>query len=177
VTYRSAHGSVETVTVTRSTGVQFAANPKILVNDDLVRPLNAPTGSVAPTSKLANGSANRAGSNSSTVTVNVVTATLPDQPGASITSAMRHSQSSSYSARVNRSRAIRVSFLLVTAYIVCWLPYNGLSLIQFVNPDIFHKHANKVYCLHGMIVFNSVINPYLYGLFGGLCRPSARDVG
>jgi len=85
---------------------------------------------------------------------------------------MRTSQSSSYSAKHNRSRAIRVSFLLVAAYIICWLPYNALSLIQFIDPELFHKHANKVYCLHGMIVFNSVINPYLYGLFGGLCRGS-----
>uniref|UniRef100_A0AC34GQL7 G-protein coupled receptors family 1 profile domain-containing protein n=1 Tax=Panagrolaimus sp. ES5 TaxID=591445 RepID=A0AC34GQL7_9BILA len=86
------------------------------------------------------------------------------------------SNSITYGAKRNRSRAIRVSFLLVAAYIICWLPYNALGLIQFIDPETFSKHANKVYCLHGMMVFNSVVNPYLYGLFGGVCRPKRRDL-
>ncbi|OZC10326.1 7 transmembrane receptor [Onchocerca flexuosa] len=66
-----------------------------------------------------------------------------------------------------RSRAIRISFQLVAAYIICWLPYNGLSLYQYVDPQgFFEAHVNKVYCLHSIMVFNAVINPYLYGLFG-----------
>ncbi|KAL3081839.1 hypothetical protein niasHS_012781 [Heterodera schachtii] len=92
-----------------------------------------------------------------------------------LVSAIRHRQSSSYSAKSNRNRAIRVSFLLVVGYFACWLPYNFLALIQFVDTDLFSRHANQVYFLHGMIVFNSVINPYLYGLCGGLCRQRRRD--
>uniref|UniRef100_A0A914GXC4 G-protein coupled receptors family 1 profile domain-containing protein n=1 Tax=Globodera rostochiensis TaxID=31243 RepID=A0A914GXC4_GLORO len=69
-----------------------------------------------------------------------------------LVSTIRHRQSSSYSAKSNRNRAIR-----------------------FVDPELFSRHANKVYFLHGMIVFNSVINPYLYGLCGGLCRQRRRD--
>ncbi|KAI3414188.1 hypothetical protein GPALN_011645 [Globodera pallida] len=92
-----------------------------------------------------------------------------------LVSTIRHRQSSSYSAKSNRNRAIRVSFLLVVGYFACWLPYNFLALIQFVDPELFSRHANKVYFLHGMIVFNSVINPYLYGLCGGLCRQRRRD--
>ncbi|KHN75582.1 hypothetical protein Tcan_01026, partial [Toxocara canis] len=77
-----------------------------------------------------------------------------------------------------RSRALRVSFLLVAAYIICWLPYNGLSLYQFVDPAGFvEAHANKVYCLHSIMVFNSVINPYLYGLFGSLMVRRRNDFG
>uniref|UniRef100_A0A183BR65 G_PROTEIN_RECEP_F1_2 domain-containing protein n=1 Tax=Globodera pallida TaxID=36090 RepID=A0A183BR65_GLOPA len=84
-------------------------------------------------------------------------------------------RNSSNTAKSNRNRAIRVSFLLVVGYFACWLPYNFLALIQFVDPELFSRHANKVYFLHGMIVFNSVINPYLYGLCGGLCRQRRRD--
>ncbi|VDO39056.1 unnamed protein product, partial [Onchocerca flexuosa] len=73
----------------------------------------------------------------------------------------------SSTARNFRSRAIRISFQLVAAYIICWLPYNGLSLYQYVDPQgFFEAHVNKVYCLHSIMVFNAVINPYLYGLFG-----------
>uniref|UniRef100_A0A915AUN6 G-protein coupled receptors family 1 profile domain-containing protein n=1 Tax=Parascaris univalens TaxID=6257 RepID=A0A915AUN6_PARUN len=86
--------------------------------------------------------------------------------------------SQSYNTKITRSRALRVSFLLVAAYIICWLPYNGLSLYQFVDPAGFvEAHANKVYCLHSIMVFNSVINPYLYGLFGSLMVRRRNDFG
>uniref|UniRef100_A0A914N304 G-protein coupled receptors family 1 profile domain-containing protein n=2 Tax=Meloidogyne TaxID=189290 RepID=A0A914N304_MELIC len=87
----------------------------------------------------------------------------------------RQRQSSSYSAKSQRNRAIRVSFLLVMGYFICWLPYNCLSLLQFIYPELYSKHASKVYNLNGIIVFNSVINPYLYGLCGGLCRQGRRN--
>uniref|UniRef100_A0A0K0DMT9 G_PROTEIN_RECEP_F1_2 domain-containing protein n=1 Tax=Angiostrongylus cantonensis TaxID=6313 RepID=A0A0K0DMT9_ANGCA len=73
--------------------------------------------------------------------------------------------SQSYHASVNRSRAMRVSFLLVAAYIVCWLPYNLLSLVHIVDKQLFKNSFNKFYFLHEFMVFNSVVNPYLYGLF------------
>ncbi|KAI6175647.1 7 transmembrane receptor [Aphelenchoides bicaudatus] len=137
--------------VNRSTGVQFAMNPKIVINDDVVRPLTTTRSSDTSVDILRHNSTNKV-----------------------IASAMRRSHST-FSAKVNRSRAIRVSFLLIFAYIVCWLPYNFLSLIQFIDSEIFSKHANKMYCLHGMMVFNSVVNPYLYGLFGKMCRTKRRN--
>ncbi|CAJ0604120.1 unnamed protein product [Cylicocyclus nassatus] len=73
--------------------------------------------------------------------------------------------SQSYHASVNRSRAVRVSFLLVMAYIICWLPYNLLSLVHLIDSQLFANSFIKLYFLHGFMVFNSVVNPYLYGLF------------
>uniref|UniRef100_A0A7I5EB49 G_PROTEIN_RECEP_F1_2 domain-containing protein n=1 Tax=Haemonchus contortus TaxID=6289 RepID=A0A7I5EB49_HAECO len=73
--------------------------------------------------------------------------------------------SQSYHASVNRSRAVRVSFLLVAAYIICWLPYNLLSLVHLIDKELFSSSFQKFYFLHEFMVFNSVVNPYLYGLF------------
>ncbi|KAK6053157.1 hypothetical protein COOONC_09338 [Cooperia oncophora] len=73
--------------------------------------------------------------------------------------------SQSYHASVNRSRAVRVSFLLVAAYIICWLPYNLLSLVHLIDKELFSNSFIKFYFLHEFMVFNSVVNPYLYGLF------------
>ncbi|CAB3405940.1 unnamed protein product [Caenorhabditis bovis] len=73
--------------------------------------------------------------------------------------------SSSYTANLNRSRALRVS-LLVVAYIVCWLPYNLISLIHIVDSKLFENHINQFHFAHQFIILNSVVNPYLYGLFG-----------
>ncbi|VDO97572.1 unnamed protein product [Heligmosomoides polygyrus] len=63
------------------------------------------------------------------------------------------------------SRAVRVSFLLVVAYIICWLPYNLLSLVHLIDKQLFSNSFIKLYFLHEFMVFNSVVNPYLYGLF------------
>ncbi|GMT26055.1 hypothetical protein PFISCL1PPCAC_17352, partial [Pristionchus fissidentatus] len=74
--------------------------------------------------------------------------------------------SQSYLAKLTRSRAIRTSFLLIAAYIICWLPYNSLSAIRLISPEFGINYVNKLYWLHGLVVLNSVVNPYLYGLFG-----------
>ncbi|EFP00853.1 CRE-GNRR-8 protein [Caenorhabditis remanei] len=74
--------------------------------------------------------------------------------------------STSYNANLNRSRAVRVSFLLVLAYIICWLPYNLISLIQFLDRDFFASYLKHVHFCQQLIIFNSVVNPYLYGFFG-----------
>uniref|UniRef100_A0A1I7WMJ7 G_PROTEIN_RECEP_F1_2 domain-containing protein n=1 Tax=Heterorhabditis bacteriophora TaxID=37862 RepID=A0A1I7WMJ7_HETBA len=73
------------------------------------------------------------------------------------------------------SRALWVSFLLVTAYIVCWLPYNLLSLIHLIDQQLFNNTFIKLYFLHELMVFNSVINPYLYGLFSNAGKHTRQN--
>ncbi|TMS38207.1 hypothetical protein L596_004980 [Steinernema carpocapsae] len=118
-------------------------NPKIVINDELMKPL----------ADLKNNRNSITSCDTQRTSLNGQTTF----------------NGASYNARIT-SRAIRVSALLILAYIICWLPYNALSLIQFVDPALFNQHANKVYCLHGMMVFNSVVNPYLYGLFKSLMK-------
>uniref|UniRef100_A0AC35TNY8 G_PROTEIN_RECEP_F1_2 domain-containing protein n=1 Tax=Rhabditophanes sp. KR3021 TaxID=114890 RepID=A0AC35TNY8_9BILA len=73
--------------------------------------------------------------------------------------------SSTYRDTITRSKTMKVSFLLITAYFICWLPYNIMSLIRFAYPYHFSNYAIQFHCLYGLIVLNSVINPFLYGLF------------
>ncbi|CEF68184.1 Gonadotropin-releasing hormone receptor [Strongyloides ratti] len=73
--------------------------------------------------------------------------------------------STTYYAKITRSKAIKVSFLLITAYFICWLPYNVMSIVRYLFPNIFEETSKKLHFLHGFIVFNSVINPFIYGLF------------
>lgn len=124
-------------------------NPKIVINDDAVKPL---------TSTKRNEYNRSRDSTTSTITVNnALQGNEQAIRQSSMLSAMRNSQSSSYSAKIKRflkikqfynvfrNRALRISFYLVAAYICCWLPYNALSLIQFFEPAIFQQHANKVF--------------------------------
>ncbi|KAI6212259.1 hypothetical protein M3Y99_01840200 [Aphelenchoides fujianensis] len=130
----------------------WPANPKILITDELQRPLNCETRASSATSAdiLRHNSTSKV-----------------------ISSAMRRSHST-FSARVNRNRAIRVSFLLIMAYVICWLPYNVISAVQFFDSEIFNKHAASLYCLHVLMVANSVVNPFLYGLFGKNCLSKTK---
>uniref|UniRef100_A0A914CUE8 G-protein coupled receptors family 1 profile domain-containing protein n=2 Tax=Acrobeloides nanus TaxID=290746 RepID=A0A914CUE8_9BILA len=109
VSYQTGIETVDTM-LTRATGI----NPKIMINDESIRPLTDYRPSIASSEIFKN---------------NPYTPTI--------------SNSQTYTARLNRTRAIRVSFLLVAAYIICWLPYNALSLIQFIDSEIFNNHANK----------------------------------
>ncbi len=69
-----------------------------------------------------------------------------------------------------RRNAIRVSVLLVLTYILTWLPYHVLSVWEAVDREHFQKHTRQMDFLHGLVVFNSVINPFLYGMFGRFKR-------
>ena len=42
-----------------------------------------------------------------------------------------------------RSSAIRVTCLLVGAYIVCWLPYSMLLIWEFVSPTTYERYINQ----------------------------------
>ncbi|KAI6214136.1 G-PROTEIN-RECEP-F1-2 domain-containing protein [Aphelenchoides besseyi] len=139
ISYHTGMETIDTV-VTRTTGVQFATNPKIVISDEQHQPLNCDTRASSATS------ADILRHNSTTKVI--------------MASALR--SHSTFSVKVNRTRAIRVSLMLITTYVMCWLPYNALSLTQFFNSELFSKHANKLYAFHSLMVLNSVINPFLY---------------
>jgi len=65
-------------------------------------------------------------------------------------------------AAATRTKVIRTAALLVILYVVCWIPYNLISLWSFWNST--GSHPTMLMFLHQLIVFNSVINPYIYGL-------------
>ncbi|CAI4224394.1 unnamed protein product [Auanema sp. JU1783] len=71
--------------------------------------------------------------------------------------------SQSYSASVTRARAFRISCLLIVAYIVCWFPYNFLSLLRLLDQHLFKKLVDNLYFAQQLMVFTAVLNPYLYG--------------
>jgi hypothetical protein len=60
--------------------------------------------------------------------------------------------------------------LLVGAYIACWLPYHTLDVWRMVDGDSWEQYESTAYWLTGLIVLNSVINPFLYGTFDSVHR-------
>uniref|UniRef100_A0A5S6QXW4 G_PROTEIN_RECEP_F1_2 domain-containing protein n=1 Tax=Trichuris muris TaxID=70415 RepID=A0A5S6QXW4_TRIMR len=62
-----------------------------------------------------------------------------------------------------KRNAIRTCFLLITAYICCWLPYNTFFLWGLIDNDSYQQwHNTSVAFLRYLIVVNSVTNPFIY---------------
>ncbi|MFH4974557.1 hypothetical protein AB6A40_001266 [Gnathostoma spinigerum] len=63
-----------------------------------------------------------------------------------------------------KSRTLRMTFVIVFAFLLCWTPYATASLIHFTHESSpIPPPIRKL--LYAFAVFNSAISPYLYGYF------------
>ncbi|CAI2307373.1 unnamed protein product [Caenorhabditis sp. 36 PRJEB53466] len=63
-----------------------------------------------------------------------------------------------------RSRTLRMTFVIVLAFIFCWTPYSILMFLHFLrHTDWIPKDIRKF--IYAFAVLNSAISPYLYGYF------------
>lgn len=58
-----------------------------------------------------------------------------------------------------KRKAFIISASLVLCYIICWAPYNILTLMKFDHL----VNGSWLNILYNLIVLNSVINPLIYG--------------
>ncbi|XP_049766147.1 gonadotropin-releasing hormone receptor-like [Schistocerca cancellata] len=73
-----------------------------------------------------------------------------------------------------KATSVRISLLIVAAFVVCWTPYYTMMIIfLFLNPD---KHLSED-LQSGIFFFgmsNSLVNPIIYGAFH-LWRPRRKS--
>ncbi|KAL3998312.1 7 transmembrane receptor (rhodopsin family) protein [Acanthocheilonema viteae] len=63
-----------------------------------------------------------------------------------------------------KSRTLKMTFVVVFAFLLCWTPYAVASLVHFtIKPSPIPAIIRKL--LYTFAVFNSAISPYLYGYF------------
>nr|CAR63580.1 putative GnHR receptor homolog [Angiostrongylus cantonensis] len=63
-----------------------------------------------------------------------------------------------------RSRTLKMTFVIVLAFICCWTPYAIMMFLHFLTEtDWIPKDVRKF--IYAFAVFNSAISPYLYGYF------------
>ncbi|UMM11565.1 hypothetical protein L5515_000785 [Caenorhabditis briggsae] len=63
-----------------------------------------------------------------------------------------------------RSRTLKMTFVIVLAFISCWTPYSILMFLHFLRrTDWIPKDIRKF--IYAFAVLNSAISPYLYGYF------------
>uniref|UniRef100_A0A7E4W3K2 G_PROTEIN_RECEP_F1_2 domain-containing protein n=1 Tax=Panagrellus redivivus TaxID=6233 RepID=A0A7E4W3K2_PANRE len=62
-----------------------------------------------------------------------------------------------------RSRVFRTTLLVVVAHVVCWTPYNFISLLRFVSEDWFLLMQAHINICEDMQFLIALVNPFLYG--------------
>ncbi|VDO63871.1 unnamed protein product [Heligmosomoides polygyrus] len=65
-------------------------------------------------------------------------------------------------------RSLRITLLLILAYVITWLPNNLLSWWMMISFDSYRDHQDATFPLAFLVVLNSVINPFIYGRCRGL---------
>ncbi len=72
-----------------------------------------------------------------------------------------------------RTKMSRTASLIVVCYMLCWFPYNFFSLLEYFDPIALQAVKIKVYFLERAMLFNVIVNPFLYGFGTGLCRKTS----
>uniref|UniRef100_A0A0M3HS71 G_PROTEIN_RECEP_F1_2 domain-containing protein n=1 Tax=Ascaris lumbricoides TaxID=6252 RepID=A0A0M3HS71_ASCLU len=63
-----------------------------------------------------------------------------------------------------KSRTLKMTFVIVLAFLLCWTPYAAASFIHFTyRPSPIPPLIRKL--IYAFAVFNAAISPYLYGYF------------
>ncbi|CAB3407085.1 unnamed protein product [Caenorhabditis bovis] len=63
-----------------------------------------------------------------------------------------------------KSRTLKMTFVIVLAFIFCWTPYSILMFLHFLSKtDWIPKDVRKF--IYAFAVLNSAVSPYLYGYF------------
>ena len=90
---------------------------------------------------------------------------------------LRRNSTSNRRMRRTKLQTLKVTMVLMLVYILCWLPYNSLAVWALIDRGSYHAHENTLYLLHGLVVLNSVINPFIYGrinvLRNAMCKKRA----
>ena len=90
-------------------------------------------------------------------------------------SSTRSSASSAYGVKpkANRKlplRTLKITLVLITTYIICWLPYHTAVIIYYIRADTFQRHKALLKILSYFVIFTAVFNPFIYGAGGrGFC--------
>lgn len=62
-----------------------------------------------------------------------------------------------------RTKMFKTAATIVLCYCFCWLPYSAISVASFFDIVLAQYLSDTVSWLKGLILFNVVLNPFLYG--------------
>ncbi len=61
-------------------------------------------------------------------------------------------------------KLVRMFMVVVTLFVICWLPYHGFFVYQFINDQVVsYKHIRHIYLsFYWLAMSNTMINPLVY---------------
>ncbi|VDM27373.1 unnamed protein product [Toxocara canis] len=62
-----------------------------------------------------------------------------------------------------RARMCHISAVVILAYLLCWLPYNLISLAMFISKDLSVSLSIHFDIVRVFVIFNTFLNPFIYG--------------
>ncbi|XP_076373179.1 tachykinin-like peptides receptor 99D [Tachypleus tridentatus] len=67
----------------------------------------------------------------------------------------------------NKRKVIKMLFIVVTLFALCWLPFQTYNLLQDIFPQINnYKYINVIwFCCHWLAMSNSCYNPFIYAIY------------
>ncbi|XP_013776720.2 tachykinin-like peptides receptor 99D [Limulus polyphemus] len=67
----------------------------------------------------------------------------------------------------NRKKVIKMLFIVVALFTICWLPFQTYNILQEVYPTInTYKYINVIwFCCHWLAMSNSCYNPFVYAIY------------
>ncbi|XP_013780503.1 tachykinin-like peptides receptor 99D [Limulus polyphemus] len=67
----------------------------------------------------------------------------------------------------NKQKVIKMLFIVVAVFTICWLPFQTYNILQEVYPAINeYKYINVIwFCCHWLAMSNSCYNPFVYAIY------------
>lgn len=62
-----------------------------------------------------------------------------------------------------RSKMFTTTCQVIAAYLICWMPYNVLSLATFFAGDLQIIISTHLELLRVCVLLNTMLNPFIYG--------------
>ncbi|KAG8442657.1 hypothetical protein GDO86_011446 [Hymenochirus boettgeri] len=72
-----------------------------------------------------------------------------------------------YTKMHNKDKAVKLIFLIVLAFFICWTPYNTVILLKIIDVGTCNDHIdNAFYICRNIAYFHCCINPFFYTFVG-----------
>ncbi|ELU14549.1 hypothetical protein CAPTEDRAFT_24259, partial [Capitella teleta] len=76
--------------------------------------------------------------------------------------------------RLSDNKAVRMTSIVVGAFMICWLPYNIIFLLKQMHPDCVSALTWDIFS--SLVFLSSAINPFIYNFYSGEFRRALRRI-
>lgn len=76
--------------------------------------------------------------------------------------------------RLSENKALRLTSIVVGAFMLCWMPYNIIFLIKEIKPEHVSNTAWDI--VSALVFLSSAVNPFVYNFYSGEFRRALKRI-